>query len=343
MCRVCGKSFSQEGNMKRHVKSHQGIKEEKCHMCGMLLSDKFALKRHMKFPHFSCERCGMGFSRKYVLRNHYRSCIDMATEEKYQDVDVKAEVNDSAEVTQGKTEDGSISSCQVANVEENEESEINLDAISGNKMEEQAKIELDPIGTDDATQYHSIFEDMPFEENSVDYKESVSLTRNGATRELNNIMMKGVVSGEEEKKPPYDFKLSPLVIDFPLDDTIKMEQLSKQEEKATLSSKKMDPFQPLGKDNVCKGCEKTFSDKRGLRRHKEISHKCDICAITFCQRTLLKEHVRSSHHGNVCKGCKRAFSDKKALARHRETVHKCKRSTLTHQVPVSAILSWTPT
>ena len=346
VCRDCGKSFSQEGNMKRHVKSHQGIKDQKCHMCGMLLSDKSALKRHMKFPHFSCGRCGMGFSRKYVFRNHYRSCIDMATEDKYQD-DVKAEVNDSAEVTRSKTEDESIASYQMANVEENKEAEIKLDPIPtnyptsdvadaqifGNKVGEQLKIELDPIATDELTQYHSIFENMPWEESSVDNKEAVSLIRNVATRELSDINMKGVVSEEEERKPKVDLKLNPFVIDFPQDYPIKMGELSEQEKKALatpLSLKKFDSSQPLGKDNACKGCKRKFSDKRGLRRHQEIAHKCERCAMTFCRRTILREHEKSVHEGKQCKGCKWDFSDKQALSRHREIKHRpsCQKNIL---------------
>jgi len=48
ICQKCGKTFSQKGNLKRHEKSHEGIKEFRCEVCKKNFSQRQSLIIHEK-------------------------------------------------------------------------------------------------------------------------------------------------------------------------------------------------------------------------------------------------------------------------------------------------------
>ena len=56
----------------------------------------------------------------------------------------------------------------------------------------------------------------------------------------------------------------------------------------------------IGKDKTCEKCDKTFSDRRNLKRHNDsvhlmIRHKCDQCEKEFSEAYGLKRHIRNVH------------------------------------------------
>ena len=66
-CQACGKSYSQPGNLKRHMHTiHEGHKHHKCESCGKSFSRTVNLKRHISIVHetheghkdHKCEYCG---------------------------------------------------------------------------------------------------------------------------------------------------------------------------------------------------------------------------------------------------------------------------------------------
>ena len=76
-CTVCGKGWSNTGNLKRHMATHTLEKAFTCIVCGKGWSDMFYLKRHM-MTHtgekaFACPVCGKGCSQMANLKRHMRT------------------------------------------------------------------------------------------------------------------------------------------------------------------------------------------------------------------------------------------------------------------------------
>ena len=74
-CEFCGKKFADGGALKRHLKSHMGIKDYACTECGNAYSEKRARDNHYNIVHlgvknFPCEQCGKMFGRSSALHVH---------------------------------------------------------------------------------------------------------------------------------------------------------------------------------------------------------------------------------------------------------------------------------
>ena len=99
-CIICGRKFSTNRNLNRHIKSiHAGKKRKSeksttlqkniCDVCGRSYVDKRDLTSHIASVHegkksFICEKCGAGFAAKKSLQKHIISVHDNDSRQSYQ-------------------------------------------------------------------------------------------------------------------------------------------------------------------------------------------------------------------------------------------------------------------
>ncbi|XP_033956667.1 DNA-binding protein Ikaros isoform X5 [Pseudochaenichthys georgianus] len=77
-CSQCGASFTQKGNLLRHIKLHSGEKPFKCHMCSYACRRRDALSGHLRThsvgkPH-KCAYCGRSYKQRSSLEEHKERC-----------------------------------------------------------------------------------------------------------------------------------------------------------------------------------------------------------------------------------------------------------------------------
>ena len=77
-CDECGKDFFFKAEFSNHTKLHQRHPDLSCKMCGKTFSSQSAMRKHVKLVHdkvkdFCCNQCGSQFGRKDKLKIHIRN------------------------------------------------------------------------------------------------------------------------------------------------------------------------------------------------------------------------------------------------------------------------------
>ena len=76
-CEVCGRTFTMQGQLNRHMRSHTGARPYACSTCGKAFHRKDVLYKHRQRHEgqgaYQCCTCGQAFVTQPELRNHSHS------------------------------------------------------------------------------------------------------------------------------------------------------------------------------------------------------------------------------------------------------------------------------
>ncbi|XP_022818932.1 zinc finger protein 181-like isoform X3 [Spodoptera litura] len=76
-CTECDQAFFRDGDLKKHMLTHTGVKEFKCEICSKFYAKRSTLNGHMRIHNndkrFKCNLCGQAFVQKPSLTWHMKS------------------------------------------------------------------------------------------------------------------------------------------------------------------------------------------------------------------------------------------------------------------------------
>ena len=108
-------------------------------------------------------------------------------------------------------------------------------------------------------------------------------------------------------------------------DEVKQEmEMNDNDSKTDLEIVKNEPLEPKSKI-ICYICQKSFTRKHGLSRHKRTVHdkqlkQCNHCHKVYSRNNILLKHIETEHGGfkrpSACRSCGSSFETKEELKNH---------------------------
>ena len=355
-CQVCNKIFSNEMNIKRHVKCvHEGFK---CEICGQNYSEKRRLRRHKEIHEdprsLHCKLCKKPFGNESKFKTHFQNVHGGKLEQQISDKnvtptkDVKTNVNDIQErqffpcktcgrvlptISTLKKHAFNIHNKQIDNVEELKYFKCE---ISDQKFNEEKKLlehkEIhEKSGHDDVEEFTEEQKFLQHEEihekSKGDNVEKLKIFKceicplkfkdEQKFLQHKEIHEKSRIEDNVEEMKIFKCKTCPLKFK----DEEKFLQHKKRHEKSADISI---VHKGTKKRHNCELCGKNFIDNSQLIRHKETVHEgikkfsCEFCQKNFGAKSALKRHVNSVHNGFKCEICGQNYSEEHRLIRHKE-------------------------
>jgi KRAB domain-containing zinc finger protein len=318
-CKICHKTFTSDGNFKRHMYSHSdklpytcsvckkgfprtdylnihvinvhtGKKLFECDVCKRTFATNHYMKKHRishtKFRQFKCGTCEKTYKNRSDVRKHIKA-KHLLSKSLFSKSDIHFE-DDTGENDNDVVDNGLEN--QIEELDEERDRNLNKEK---NSDQEDRNANNDLAKTSNGIDYRS----SKYTEEDTDQEKAFEIKSN-----CNNI-------------------------------TVEL----KQKEKAP---------NVLGKQFSCEICKKEFASRKSQKRHQllhsnTLPFTCSSCGKGFPRKEALHLHTVSAHGGKKdfqCEICKKSFATKNYLINHR-LIHSlerkfpcqfCKKSSKTH-------------